>query len=163
MGWEANPRCCPWSWCFHRNTSQTGAEFLGMLHRVLLFSCLLVENWTEKGETLSWAWSRANWQGGGGRGQESTAVSHMTQTLRFMVRDPGTSNFHLWLGAPLGFPQPTHDTQTMSWSLSFLCSTVSELLALCQASSSGIRQEEGARDPAQRTRVWPCRGSIWCH
>ena len=65
-------------------------------------------------------------------GQESTAMSHMTQTLRFMVLDPGTRNFHLWLGAPLGFPKPTHDTQTMSWSLSFLCSTVAELLVLCQ-------------------------------
>lgn len=59
-----NQCCCPWSWCFHRNTPWIGTAFPGMRHVVLLFSCLLVDNWTEKGDTLSWACSRANWGAG---------------------------------------------------------------------------------------------------
>lgn len=94
----------------------------------------------------------------GGGGQESTAMSHMTQTLRFMVFDPGTSNFHLWLGAPLEFPQPTHDTQTTSWSLSFLCSTVPELLMLCQAQLFTFPAVAVGLDRKQGQEIQPRRG-----
>lgn len=73
------------------------------------------------------------------------AMTHMAQTLQFMVLDLEIRNFNnnikthnniknpqhfLWLGAPLWFPK---STLSMYWPPSSLCSTVAELLALCQA------------------------------
>ena len=81
----------PWSWCFHRSTRHVD---WGRISRNATygFTSFMSTGWKLKGETLSWAWSRATW-GLGGR-QESMARTHTAQTLQLMVLDLGIRNFN---------------------------------------------------------------------
>ena len=76
----------------------------------------------------------------------------------------------MWLGAPLWFPK---STLSMSWPPSSLCSTVAELLALCQALLStfpaeavGLNGKKGQEIQAGAGRSaqpgHDPEGSTWC-